>query len=502
MISEEVAINVSKVSKAYRLFGSPNERLSYPFRKLLSALRGKKLPPAEEVRQFFALQDVSFQIKKGESWGFVGFNGSGKSTLLKILSGNLKPTTGFVEVCGKVAILDYSSGFNQDFTGRENVYLKGALLGIGRKDIDKRFSEIEAFADIGSFIDQPVKTYSSGMVARLGFAIMTHVDADTLITDEALAVGDAFFIQKCMRHIKEFLKKGTFLFVSHSINDVMALCDHAVWLDQGRVLKVGSAKDVCQAYLASVEKKKSESFLNVSEAAKHEFCSPANNDAVSRVAYCENCAPEGRRKIIMFSALELASLKDYYAPAREGKDVARMSAAQISIQNNFVLSESGMYGEGAVGGGRIFSVSIVDEEARPLETVVGGEVVVLSVRAVAERRILNPILGFQIKNSMGLSLVAENTFYATRNSPVLLEPKEVLSAVFRFEMPLFPIGDYVIRVGLADGVEDNNALIDVIHEALVFKSVTSGARHGLVGVPLFGLEVRREYPVGLSQSLE
>src|SRR5713101_5422824 len=203
---EEPVVQVKDVSKSYGMWSSPRARLAHP---ILNAVR--RVFPVSRIglknleqrtrhmyREFHALQDISFEIMKGESWGFIGVNGSGKSTLLKIISGNLRPTKGSVEVEGKVAILDYGSGINGEFTGRENVYLKASILGLTRKQVDERFDSIAAFADIGEFMDQPVKTYSSGMGARLGFAIMAHVDADIMITDEALAVGDAFFVQKCM----------------------------------------------------------------------------------------------------------------------------------------------------------------------------------------------------------------------------------------------------------------------------------------------------------------
>ena len=273
MSADAVAVRVEHLSKVYQLWDSPRDRLLHPLRRAAGALPGRgsragRVPAG--YREFRALDDVSFEIRKGESWGFVGVNGSGKSTLLKIISGNIRPSAGRVEVDGKVAILDYGSGFNTDFTGRENIYVKGALLGLSRRQIDERFDAIAAFADIGEFLDQPVKTYSTGMGARLGFAIMAHVDADTLITDEALGVGDAFFVQKCMRHIRGFLERGTFLFVSHSINDVMSLCDHAVWLQQGRIARIGEAGEVCRAYMASVERKNSEQFLTRSSPAANE----------------------------------------------------------------------------------------------------------------------------------------------------------------------------------------------------------------------------------------
>src|SRR5262245_48931106 len=256
---EAIAVRVHQVSKSYGLWSSPAARLKYP---LLNTVR-RALPSwfgaariieqrsRHMYREFWALRDINLEIKKGESWGVIGVNGSGKSTLLKMVAGNLRPTTGYLEVDGRVAILDYSSGLHGGFTGRENVYLKASMHGMSRREIDAKFVSIAKFADIGEFIDQPVKTYSSGMVARLGFAILAHVDADIIITDEALAVGDAFFVQKCMDFVRSFLKRGTFLFVSHSTNDVVSLCQKAIWLEHGRIRAIGSAKDVADGYLSS-----------------------------------------------------------------------------------------------------------------------------------------------------------------------------------------------------------------------------------------------------------
>ena len=203
-LGDALAVRVDGVSKSYGLWSSPSARIQFPFintmRRVTPAWLGMdsilEARTRQMYREFKALENVSLEIAKGESWGIIGVNGSGKSTLLKMIAGNLRPTTGRVEVDGKVAILDYSSGLHGGFTGRENVYLKASMHGMSRREIDEKFESIVSFADIGDFMDQPVRSYSSGMVARLGFAIIAHVDADIIITDEALAVGDAFFVQK------------------------------------------------------------------------------------------------------------------------------------------------------------------------------------------------------------------------------------------------------------------------------------------------------------------
>src|SRR5262249_21598801 len=204
-------------------------------------------------REFWALRDVSFEVHKGETVGIIGRNGAGKSTLLQILCGTLHPNNGAVTVIGRVAaLLELGSGFNPEFSGRENVYLNASVLGLSRNEVEDRFDDIAAFADIGDFIDRPVKTYSTGMLVRLAFAVAAHVDADILVIDEALAVGDAFFVQKCMRWLRAFMRRGTLLFVSHDAGSVVNLCDRAIWLHNGALVMDDSARLVTETYLQSL----------------------------------------------------------------------------------------------------------------------------------------------------------------------------------------------------------------------------------------------------------
>lgn len=215
MSSELPAISVQDVSKRFRVFAKPADRLKAAVRHRIGGLA--KLVPArllgtEGASEFHALQHVSFHVQKGETIGIIGRNGSGKSTLLQIICGTLTPSGGRVVINGRVAaLLELGAGFNPEFTGRENVYMNAALLGLSKAQIEERLDAIFAFADIGGFVDQPVKTYSSGMYVRLAFAVIAHVDADVLVIDEALAVGDAFFTQKCMRFLRAFMERGTVL---------------------------------------------------------------------------------------------------------------------------------------------------------------------------------------------------------------------------------------------------------------------------------------------------
>lgn len=205
-------------------------------------------------QEFLALKDVSFEVKRGEAWGLVGTNGSGKSTLLKLICGILKPYRGTVEVRGNIApLIELGAGFDGELTATENIYLNGAVLGYSKEFMDSHYDEIVDFAELHDFMHMPIKNYSSGMAARLGFAIATIVRPEILIVDEVLAVGDAAFQEKCQKRMQEMLAGGTtLLFVSHSIKNVRELCDHALWLNKGQVMMKGEADQVCDAYMRSL----------------------------------------------------------------------------------------------------------------------------------------------------------------------------------------------------------------------------------------------------------
>jgi lipopolysaccharide transport system ATP-binding protein len=237
----DVAISVRNVTKAYRIFGHPGDRIK-------QALAFGRL---RFHREFTALRDVSFEIKKGESVGIIGRNGSGKSTLLQLVCGILKPTTGSIEVNGRLAaLLELGAGFNPEFTGRENVYFQGAVMGFRKEEMERRFDDIAAFADIGEFIDQPVRTYSSGMYVRLAFAVNALSDPEIMIVDEALAVGDMAFQAKCMTSLTRMQARGvTVLFVSHDIESLKNLCSRGIYLEHGVVRAVGPAGDVAEQYV-------------------------------------------------------------------------------------------------------------------------------------------------------------------------------------------------------------------------------------------------------------
>jgi lipopolysaccharide transport system ATP-binding protein len=257
-MSNETLIAAKSLTKAYRIWATPASRLTIPLLVAISkwlptnSLTAKSLSKwtARKYRDFFALRDVSFSIRRGEATAIIGRNGSGKSTLLQLIAGTLAPTSGSVGVNGRVsALLELGSGFNPEFTGRENVFLNGAIFGYTHAEMAIRMDEIASFADIGDFIEQPVKTYSSGMLMRLAFAIAVNVQPEVLIIDEALAVGDVFFSQKCFQRIREIVHRGaTLIFVSHDMNAVQSLCDRALLLSEGRLLFDGAAEDCVSRY--------------------------------------------------------------------------------------------------------------------------------------------------------------------------------------------------------------------------------------------------------------
>lgn len=249
---DDIAISVRNLGKCYHIYDTPRDRLKQFIAPRLLRIAGK--PPKYFFREFWALSDISFEVKTGETIGIIGRNGSGKSTLLQIICGTLSPTRGTVATNGRIAaLLELGSGFNADFTGRENVYMNAAVLGMGKEEVDARFDDIAAFADIGDFIDQPVKTYSSGMVVRLAFAVSVCIEPKILVVDEALSVGDVAFQQKCLQRLADMREMGTtILLVTHDIMLTRNYCGRVVYLNRGRVEKIGDPESVGEAYLKDI----------------------------------------------------------------------------------------------------------------------------------------------------------------------------------------------------------------------------------------------------------
>jgi len=302
-MSSDQAIRVSGLSKCYQIYEQPQHRL------LQGLFRGRK----QFFHEFWALRDVSFTVKKGETVGIIGRNGSGKSTLLQLICRTLQPTSGTVEFEGRVAaLLELGAGFNPEFTGKENVYMNASVLGLSQEEITARYADIVTFADIGDFIDQPVKTYSSGMFVRLAFAVVAHVDADILVVDEALSVGDIAFQNKCMACLRRMTERGaTILFVSHDLSTTQTICDRVVWLDGGRVARIGDPVQVSREYyIASLGKLAEE--IPENHIIQQQETGSARYTEVTVVNWSPEKTPRfkvGDRITIRFTLLALADLE-------------------------------------------------------------------------------------------------------------------------------------------------------------------------------------------------
>jgi len=437
-----IAIKLEDVSKCYHIFDNPRDRL-------MQMIRGKR---RQYYKEFWALQPLSFEVRKGETVALIGRNGSGKSTLLQMICGTLNTTSGTIQTFGRVAaLLELGSGFNPEFTGRENVYLNAAMLGLTEKEIDERYADIAAFADIGEFIDQPVKTYSSGMYVRLAFAVVAHVDADILVIDEALAVGDAVFTQKCMRFLRRFQENGTILFVSHDMGAVISLCNRAYWLDKGALRKAGKPKDISAAYLAATyEAQQGDSAIPRKKAETVETDEPA-----------EAVAPKPLRDMRL--------------------DFINQTKFRNDIELFQFLEDAESFGKGGVS---IDNVMLCDTEGQQLQWIVGGERVALHVRCQAHQDVFSPIVGFFIKDRLGQVLFGDNTYLSYMEDPLMVPADESFTAVFGFQMPILPNGDYSVNVAVAEGNQQDHVQHQWIHEALIFRSTSTSITNGLVGIPM------------------
>ena len=445
-MSSEIAIKVENLSKCYQIYAQPHDRLKQSLYPKMQRLLGRQA--GQYYREFWALKELSFEIRRGQTVGIIGRNGSGKSTLLQMICGTLNPTSGSVQTHGRVAaLLELGSGFNPEFTGRENVFLNAAVLGLTHDETAARFAAIETFADIGDFIDQPVKTYSSGMMVRLAFAVIAHVDADILVVDEALAVGDAFFTQKCMRFLRNFMKNGTVLFVSHDTGAIKNFCSHAIWLDKGIVIETGAPKDVCELYLQ---------------------------------AYYESQQGKGTKAKAVTPRREVTILPR----ADQRREFINHSNLRNDLQIFEFRPDAASFGK---GGAHITNVEFLDQQGAVLSWVVGGEQVTLRVTAHAHELLMAPIVGFLIKDRLGQPLFGDNTYLSHAGMAPECQPGDEIRAQFTFYMPILPAGDYSISAALADGTQDQHVQHHWMHDAILFKSEASSAATGLVGIPMVSI---------------
>ena len=412
-------VEFEDVSKVFKTYPHGADRL----KEFLTAGRLRR------HEKHWALRDVSFDIHEGETFCIVGENGSGKTTLLKLIAGILRPSSGTVHVHGRVAaLLELGSGFNSEFSGRENVFLNGTLLGLTTREIAQRLDEIFAFAELGKHVDQPLKTYSSGMVMRLAFSIAVQVHPEILIVDEALSVGDIRFAQRCMHKIHELRERGvTIIFVSHNIGDVKALGDRTLWLEQGRIAKLGDTKEVTLDYMAALVKK----------------------DAV----YLRGERAHGRAERRLDPPKEvITSLpKD---PKRHGD-----------------------------GRGEVLGITVVDEQGRPLQAIVPGQRIVARISVRARQEVRLPIVGCQLRNDRGMDFSGTNTSQEDVALPIM-QPGDVITADFHLYMPGFAAEYITFTPAFAEGTVNEFAVCDIVENALrlpVRKEASPG--EGLLSIP-------------------
>ncbi len=410
----ETAIRVADVTKIYKLYDNPKDRL-----KESLGLTRKKC-----YQEHYALNHINFEVKKGETVGIIGTNGSGKSTMLKLITGVLTPSSGEIQVDGRIsALLELGAGFNMEYTGIENIYLNGTMIGFSRNEIDEKMQEILDFADIGEFVHQPVKSYSSGMFVRLAFAVAININPEILIVDEALSVGDVFFQAKCYRKFEEFKQQGkTILFVSHDLGSITKYCDRAILLNKGEKIFEGTPKETVDIYKKVL--------VNQFEPSELETDEDAND-------------------ITKFS-------KD--------KDWKK------SIQVNPELIE---YGEKSA---EIIDYALLDENGLITNTFMKGTVFSVRMKIQAHKEVKEPIFAFTIKNLQGIELTGTNTTYEKAEVPPM-EPGDIREVTFTQRLDLQG-GEYLVSLGCT-GYQDGD--FQVFHRLYDVCSLTVISDKNTVG---------------------
>ena len=397
------AVEFSNVSKSYPIYNSPSDRL-----KELLTFNLRKYHT-----DYWALNDVSFEVNKGETFCIVGENGSGKSTALQICAGILQPSSGTVNVAGRVsALLELGSGFNPEFSGRDNVYMNGAILGHSKQEMDRRFPEIEAFAEIGNFINQPVKTYSTGMVVRLAFSVAIHVDPEILLVDEALAVGDVYFRQRCMRKVHELRSRGvTILFVSHATAEVKALGDRAMWLDHGKIMAIGATEPVVSKYVAAMTER------------------DARYQAQDQLLHAR-------------------------APVEPPTEIA-----------DHIPNVDHRYGDGRA---EIIGITICDSNAQKLSVIEPDSSIVVRVSFRAKANLERPIVGVTFRDERGLDLAGSNTESEGYPLPPVMAG-ETCTVDFHLEIPTLYSTSLSFSPAVANGTLERFGVCDWIDNAVVLQ---------------------------------
>lgn len=408
---DEIAIRAENITKAYKFYEKPIDRVKESLFKSCCH------------REFLAVHNISFTVKRGETVGIIGKNGAGKSTLLKMITGVLTPTSGRIQLGGKVsALLELGTGFDSERTGMENIYLNGRINGLTKKEIDSRVDGILEFADIGDFIFQPVKTYSSGMLVRLAFATVVSIKPEILIVDEALSVGDVKFQQKCYRKIREFKECGTILFVSHDTSAITSFCDRVIWLENGEVYKSGDPQIIIEEYLA---------FMRYEITAKE-------NTEKERIITKES------------------QIKD--------------DDSFVTEENTYLYQKSKKFLEFGNQKGYFERISLLNEQGKLIHQVEGGKKLILDLHFRTREEIVSPILGFSLKDDLGNELIVSNTVFEKIELPCMEKWK---SYHFQWHIPFpeFHSGQYPIDIALAEGTYLCHEQVHFITDALIIQCI-------------------------------
>ena len=415
----DTAIHVNNVTKLYKLYDKPTDRLKETFGLSKNVL----------YKEHYALHNLDFEIKKGECVGIIGTNGAGKSTILKIITGVLNPTEGSVDIDGRIsALLELGAGFNMEYTGIENIYLNGLMIGFSREEIDAKLEDIISFADIGEFINQPVKTYSSGMFVRLAFAVAINIDPEILIVDEALSVGDAFFQSKCFKKFEEFKEHNkTILFVSHDLGSISKYCDRAILLNKGRKVAEGRPSDIIDIY----------------------------------------------KKILVGQYREASSQKQQEDGADVTGDTER-SQGQSAWKDSFLINSSyDEYGDKQV---EMVDFAVTDKAGTLTDTLFKGDEFTIKVKIRAHEAVDDPIVAFTIKDIRGTDITGTNTMFEGKHIGHMEKDEErIISFTQRLSLQG---GQYLISFGCTR-FEENDFLVyhrlyDVICISVVSDKNTVG----------------------------
>jgi lipopolysaccharide transport system ATP-binding protein len=404
-------IQFTRVAKSYPIYNTPSARL----KELLT------LNQRSYHEDFWALRDITFSVARGETFCIVGENGSGKSTLLQIVAGILHPSSGEVQVRGRVAaLLELGSGFNPEFTGRDNVYLNAAILGLSQREIDGKFQDITDFAEIGEFMDHPVKTYSSGMAIRLAFSVAIHVDPDVLLVDEALSVGDIYFRQRCLRKVHEMRAKGvTILFVSHAAGEVKAIGDRVLWLENGSIRMLGEPEAVITQYLAAMIEKDS-AYLT------------ARHTEASALTHAQVLAPE---------IVDVLPNIDH----RFGDERAK-----------------------------VMGIAVLDPNGHSLSLLEPDSTIVVRISVRAQQDILLPIVGFMMRNHMGLDFAGSNTAREETDLPPMAAG-DVYTVDFHLQLPQLYPSVFTFSPAIADGTLHSYRMCDWVDNAIALQMAPGDA---------------------------